>query len=273
VPYLSREDADIWWDEEGDGDAILLVNGLSSPSDTWFRLTRHLRPHFRVLTFDNRGVGRTGVPQGPYSVELMAADAAAVLAAADVASAHVLGLSMGGLIAQEMTLNEPDRVRSLILASTHVGIPHAVDADPSVAAILGRAAQLPTRERMVALEPLLYAEETPRAEIELDHEVRESRPTDESGYLNQLLGSSTWERLADLSRLGVPTLVLHGGADRLVPPMYARGLADAIPSARLEILEGAGHEIFTDREDDAARAVIKFLVDVSRSESVEIEAN
>jgi 3-oxoadipate enol-lactonase len=273
VPYLSREDADIWWTEEGDGDAILLINGLSSPLDTWFRLTRHLRSHFRVLMYDNRGVGRTGVPEGPYSVEQMAGDAAAVLTSAGVASAHVLGLSMGGFIAQEMTLNEPDLVRSLVLASTHVGIPHAVDADPEVAAILGSAAQLPTRERMVALEPLLYAEGTSQVEIHLDHGMRESRPTEESGYLNQLLGSSTWERLADLSQIDVPTLVLHGGADRLVPPRYARILADAIPSARLEFLDGAGHEIFTDCENDAARAVIEFLAEVSRSEPVDAEAN
>jgi pimeloyl-ACP methyl ester carboxylesterase len=223
--------------------------------------------------FDNRGVGRTGVPEGPYSVAAMAADAAAVLEAADASSAHVLGLSMGGFIAQELTLNEPDRVRSLVLASTHVGIPHAAGADPAVAAILAKAAQLPTRERMVVLEPLLYAEGTSRADIQLDHDVRESRPTDESGYLNQLLGTSTWERLADLKQIDVPTLVLHGALDRLVPPMYARVLVDAIPSARLELLEGAGHEIFTDRENDAARAVIEFFSDVSRSDAVEVEVN
>jgi len=91
----------------------------------------------------------------------------------------------------------------------------------------------------VVLEPLLYAEGTSRADIQLDHDVRESRPTDESGYLNQLLGTSTWERLADLKQIDVPTLVLHGALDRLVPPMYARVLVDAIPSARLELLEGA----------------------------------
>jgi pimeloyl-ACP methyl ester carboxylesterase len=103
--------------------------------------------------------------------------------------------------------------------------------------------------------------------------VRESRPTDESGYLNQLVGSSTWERLAELSDIRVPTLVLHGAVDRLVPPMYARILANAIPSARLELLEGAGHEIFTDSENESASAVIEFCADVARSDAVEVEAN
>jgi 3-oxoadipate enol-lactonase len=269
MPYLHRDDADIWWDEVGDGEAILLVNGLSSPSDTWFRLVRHLRTQYRVLTFDNRGVGRSGVPSGPYAVELMAADAAAVLDAAGIQTAHVLGLSMGGLIAQELTLNEPDRVRSLVLASTHVGIPHAGEADPEVATILAQAAKLPTRDRMVSLEPLLYAAGTSRSEIELDHQVRESRPTEESGYLNQLLGASTWERLADLPQIGVPTLVLHGAIDRLVPPAHGRVLAEAIPGARLNLLEGAGHELFTDRENDAAQAVIEFIAAVDRLEPIE----
>jgi pimeloyl-ACP methyl ester carboxylesterase len=268
MSYAAGSDVEIWWTSVGNGEPVLLINGLSSPSATWFRLVRHLRACYRVLTFDNRGVGRTGIPEGPYSVPVMAADAAAVLDAAGEGSAHVLGMSMGGLIAQEFALSYPQRVRSLVLACTHVGIPRAVDPDPAVGEALARAAALPVRERMAALEPFIYAPGTAREDIDEDHSVRESEPTEETGYLNQLIGASTWEREADLHRICAPTLVLHGALDRLVPPRHAHPLVDAIPGARLCVLEGASHEVFTDQEETAAREVMRFFASASELPSV-----
>lgn len=260
MPFARRDGVRIWWDSSGEGRATILINGLSSPSDTWFRLARHLSPRYRVLTLDNRGVGRTGVPPGPYTVAMMAADVVAVLDAAGVTKAHIVGISMGGLIAQEIVLDFPKRVRSLVLVSTHAGIPTiADDTNPEVAIALAKGATLPPEERMEMLVPFLYHASTPRAEIDIDHRVRASLATDESGYLNQLRGVAAWERLAELPRIDVPTLVMHGAQDMLVPSTCAQLLAKTIPRAKLAYLESCGHEVFTDREHEAAGTVLNFL--------------
>src|SRR5688500_10343632 len=129
MPVVDRGDAQIWWEAEGDGEPLLLIMGLGYSADMWWRLLPELTPRFRVIRFDNRGVGRTGVPAGPYPIPTMAADALAVLDAAGESSAHVMGVSMGGFIAQEVVLSSPERVRSLILGCTATGGPEMVAAE------------------------------------------------------------------------------------------------------------------------------------------------
>lgn len=268
MPIVDRGDTHISWDSDGQGTPVLLINGLGSPAAVWYRLAPRLAADHRVLCFDNRGTGASGVPDGVYTVEAMAADAAAVLDAAGVASAHVVGHSMGGLIAQELALSCPARVASLVLAGTHVGLPHAASLgpaglpDPAVPAALAAGATLPPAERMASLRPLIYAETTPVERIQQDEAVRNTQPTSERGFSAQLLGVQPWERLAELGSLQLPTLVLHGDEDRLVPLAHARRLKAAIPTARLHIVAHAGHELFTDQELAAAGAICAFLNDV-----------
>ena len=118
MPLLERPDtARISWESDGpdDGQAVLLIMGLAYPAAMWFRQVPALAEHHRVLRLDNRGAGRTGdVPGAPYTVETMAADCLAVLDAAKVATAHIVGISMGGLMAQEIAMTAPERVRSLV---------------------------------------------------------------------------------------------------------------------------------------------------------------
>ncbi|MFL6025065.1 MAG: alpha/beta fold hydrolase [Marmoricola sp.] len=263
MPFLERDGVRIWWNAIGNGEPVLLLNGLSSSSDMWFRLVRHLSPTFRVLTVDNRGTGRTGVtPGGPYSIETMAFDAVAALDAGGVEQAHVVGLSMGGLIAQEIALSVPDRIRSLVLAATHGGFRSALPLSADVTERFAKAAELPADERMQELSPLFYASTTPRTEIDIDNAVRDTWPTSSEGYGNQLRGAMSWGRFGDLPTLVAPTLVLAGEVDIVVPPENSRILAAAIPGARLELVPGAGHQVFTDQEHVAAGLVIDFLLTV-----------
>jgi pimeloyl-ACP methyl ester carboxylesterase len=271
MPFAHSADADIWWDSAGPDDGVgtetlLLLNGLGSPSATWFRVVRALRPTVRVVTIDNRGTGRTGVPEGPYPVSQLAADAVAVLDAAGVDKAHVLGLSLGGLIAQELALSFPSRVRSLVLAATHPGVPHATDPDPEVAGALVAAGSMPADERTRFLAPFLYAQSTPLARLLEDEQARAEWPTDPRGYTFQLVGASPWERLAELPSLDVPTLVLHGEDDRVAPVRYGERLASALPRATMVRLPGAGHGLFTDQEQLAAVTVRDFVL--SHAEAV-----
>jgi 3-oxoadipate enol-lactonase len=270
MPVVHNACAEIWWDATGPDDragteTLLLLNGLSSPSATWFRLVRALRPQLRILTLDNRGTGRTGVPDGPYPIPLLAADALAVLDAAGADQAHVLGISLGGLIAQELALSHPERVRSLVLAATHPGVPHATEPDPEVSGALVAAASMPSDERAAYLAQFLYAAATPEEKRSEDEQARASWPTAEQGYLFQLLGAAGWERLAELPSLDVPALVLHGDDDRIVPVRYGEQLASALPRATLVRLPGAGHALFTDQEELAADAVREFVLTHARS--------
>ena len=121
MPFVNTGDAEVWWEEQGGGSPLLLIQGLGFPGALWYRVLPALSATHRVLALDNRGTGRTTTGAGPYPIEAMAADALAVLDAGSIDKAHVLGISMGGLIAQELALSAPHRVASLILAATHPG--------------------------------------------------------------------------------------------------------------------------------------------------------
>jgi 3-oxoadipate enol-lactonase len=260
MPFAPRPDAQIWWESTGSGEPVVLINGLGSPSATWFRLARLLASDFTVITCDNRGTGQTVAPLSPHQVSTMAADVAAVLSAAGHSRAHVVGHSMGGFIAQELALEHPEVVTSLVLAATHAGIPHLVlEADPAAGAALTAAADLTPTERAVALRGLLYSSATEQHLILEDEAVRAAHPTSEEGYRNQLLGASVWERLADLGALTMPTLVIHGSKDKVVPPRAGERLAAGIPGARWELFEDTGHALFTDSALAVAGAIKGFL--------------
>jgi pimeloyl-ACP methyl ester carboxylesterase len=264
MPRVLTRDAKVSWQAVGSGEPVLLLNGLGSPSATWFRMVEALAPAYTVITLDNRGTGSTTAPSAPHDVPTMAADAAAVLAAAGGGPAHVVGHSMGGFLAQELALEHPDAVRSLVLAATHAGVPHlGADADPQAAAGLAAAASLSQVERASVLRRLLYAQQTSEHLILEDEAVRAAHPTSEDGFRNQLLGASTWERLSDLRTLAVPALVIHGDQDRIVPVRAGERLAATLPEARFELVTGAGHALFTVATSVVARAISTFLSDTS----------
>jgi 3-oxoadipate enol-lactonase len=262
VPVLDRpDDARIWWEADGpeDGEAVLLIMGLAYPAAMWFRLMPALTERYRVVRVDNRGAGRTGdVPGAPYTVETMAADCVAVLDAAGVQAAHVVGISMGGLMAQELALTAPDRVRSLCLLATHPGIAHAV-MNPDAIAILGKRGDLTPREAAEASVPFNYAPSTPRERIEEDWAVRLPLPATSEGYLGQAVGTSQWDGYDRLGRITSPTLVVHGALDALVPPANGRVLADRIPGAELVIVPDANHLLGTDQPEQLSLLLTAWL--------------
>lgn len=260
MPTVDRGDAVLWWDEEGQGEPVLLIMGLGYSSDMWFRLLPDLSARYRTLRFDNRGVGRTGVPPGPYTVETMAADAVAVLDAAGVDRAHVVGASMGGLIAQEVALSHGDRVRSLVLGCTGPGGEEMVPAEPAALEMIMARATMSAEEAAEVAIPFVYAASTTREAIDEDFRVRMEIPTSPEGYTNQVMGVTGWGgSYGRLTQIDVPTLVLHGTADRLVNPENARVLAEAIPGAELVLLEDASHVFFTDQPEAAAKTILSFL--------------
>lgn len=258
---LTETEPRLWWDQSGAGDPpLLLVQGLGYTADMWHRILPGLSASRRVIRFDNRGVGRSDVPDGEWSMEEMADDAVRVLDAAGVESAYVFGVSMGGVIAQEVALRHRDRVCALVLGCTHPSGRDAVRASPEAVAMLFDRTPRSPRDAVEASLPFLYAADTDADRIEEDVAVRLRWPLRAKAYWGQLDAMRRHDGLLDRLRgLDLPTLVVHGTADRLVQPDNARLLAEAIPGARLAWLDGASHVFWTDRPDETVRLVVEFL--------------
>jgi 3-oxoadipate enol-lactonase len=259
VPFIDSQGSRIYWDERSVGEPVLLIMGLGYPSDMWWRTRPVLDGHYRTIVLDNRGSGRSDVPPGPYLIPQMAADAAAVLDAAGVEGAHVFGISMGGMIAQELALEFPERVRSLVLGCTAAGGPTALRAEPEVTELLmNRGAMTPEQSALAAI-PYVYDRDTARDRIEEDLAIRRGWFPKPEGYVAQLQGILGWESYSRLPRLNVRTLVIHGETDRLVPLGNGELIAGRIPGAKLVRLPHASHIFPTDQTAAANGAILEFL--------------
>src|SRR6266700_1978649 len=162
MAFVENQVARIYWDGRGQDEPILFIMGLGYPSAMWHRTRPALAARYRTIALDNRGAGRSDTPPGPYSIRLMASDAAAVLDTAGIESAHVFGVSMGGMIAQEFALRYPTRVRSLILGCTAAGGPTAVRAEPESIQMLMRREKMSPEQAAEAAVPFIYDPTTPR---------------------------------------------------------------------------------------------------------------
>jgi 3-oxoadipate enol-lactonase len=244
----------LYWEAAGSGEPVLLLMGLGMPATAWWRTVPVLAERFRVLAFDNRGSGRSGRPRGPYSLRQLAADALAVLDAAGEESAHVYGVSLGGMVAQELTLRTPERVRSLVLGATTAGGRDHELPDEETVGFLRRNGTMPAEEGIWASIPYMYGPSTlerAAARIAEDVEQRLRFPPDRTGYQAQLAAAWTHDTASRLGAITTPTLVLHGTADRIVPFANGRRLAERLPAARLHALVDAGHLYVTDAPESA----------------------
>ena len=233
--------------------------GLGYTSAMWYRTRPVLAAQYRTLAFDNRGVGRSDVPAGPYPIELMASDAAAVLDAAETESAHIFGISMGGMIAQEFALQYPQRLRSMILGCTSPGGLSAVRAEPAATQLLMTRHNMSPELAVEAAVPFIYDAATPRSVIDEDLAVRRLWFPRPEAYVRQLQGILAWEAYTRLPAIRVPTLVIHGESDRLVPPGNGRIISARIPNAELVMIPHASHLFFTDQTAAAHDAILRFL--------------
>lgn len=250
----------LYYERHGSGEPLLLITGLGGRGDAWSRQIPAFAAHFDVLTVDPRGCGRSSVPATPYDTEDMAADAVAVLDHAGVASAHVLGIGLGGMAAQQLALRWSGRVNTLVLFSTFARADaHARrlletwrDLLPLVGwETLGRSISLWT------LTPKMF-EERPEEIRRLDDGFRHGQPSVDAyaAQVQALLGHDTE---ADLARITAPTLVALGAEDIETPIRFAHVLTDGIPNAELEILPGTGHRPHVETPDLFNNTVLAFL--------------
>ncbi|MGA7410556.1 MAG: alpha/beta fold hydrolase [Bryobacteraceae bacterium] len=258
MAYADNAGTRLYWEEQGEGEPILMIMGLSFTLDMWFRITPVLSKRYRLILFDNRGVGRSDTPRGPYSMRQMADDAVAVMEAAGVSSAYVMGASMGGMIAQELALRYPKRVRALLLGCTSGGalgskLPHF----RRLPITIGSAKTYEEREWLFS--PLIYADSTPKERIEEDIQVRLRYPQLPAGFYSQFAAILAWSSYRRLHQIEAPTLVMHGDEDRLVPMENGLRVARRIRHAQFVKVPGAGHVISTDQPEIVDDAVLRFL--------------
>jgi pimeloyl-ACP methyl ester carboxylesterase len=242
----------IWVERRGHGPDVLLIAGLSDPAEAWQAQIDGLADRYRVTAFDNRGSGRTPLPEGPLSVAMMADDAAALLRALEVPAAHVCGFSGGSVIAQELALRHPEQVRSLVLMSTFARPDAYFHAMTDFWRWMVEAAP----DERAMLEAFYLWIYTPRAHADgtvqrlIEETLAFPYPQSVEAFQRQLDAFREHETLERLSRIAVPTLVLAGGSDIAAPPRLGRVVAEAIKGAVFEVLPGEAHQPFQEIPDE-----------------------
>lgn len=264
MPITKANGIELYYEVHGEGEPLLLIMGLSLTSKSWFRTRPVLSEQYKVIVFDNRGVGLSGKPNTPYSIELMVEDARAVLDAAGVDSAHVYGISMGGMIAQRFAVNYPDRVRSLILGCTTSGGEKHVQPGAEVSMLmLSRGSSTATPEEMAwATAQILYSQsfiENHRELVAEDVQKRIEIPVLPYAYMLQLQACLAHDTYNEIDQIKVPVLVIHGDEDKLVPYENGVTLAEKIPNAEFLTINGAGHIYLTEANDLVNKRVLEFL--------------
>jgi 3-oxoadipate enol-lactonase len=253
----------LFYQDRGKGEPLLLFTGFSISSAVFDPLADSYGQHFRCLTFDYRGTGRSARWSGLLSMAALAADGLRVLDAVGVRSAHVYGVSMGGMVAQEFAIRFPHRVRGLILAGTSPGGPLGARPSPrQVAAVAWRVGGGTLRRRRPWLAPALFSEAFAAREPERARELQryfELHRAPLSASAGQLLASVYHDRARQLDRIRAPTLVLHGELDAISPVANAHQLAAGIPDSELQLIAGAGHVFPLEAPEASLRAVLEWL--------------
>jgi len=265
MPKIKVNDIQLYYEVHGAGTPLVLISGLGYPLWQWHLMVPYLEKHFQVITLDNRGVEQTDKPAGPYTASMLAKDTVGLLDALGIDKAVVMGHSMGGFIAQAMALEYPERVSKLILASTNFGGPRHVPVTPEAMAVLSDVTSDPLtrlRNGIVISTAPGFAERRPEL-IQKWLNWRVANPLDLAGYQAQMgIGIALLAEVAafenKLPNISVPTLILFGADDKVVPSANANLLAKQVPSSQIRILPDAGHFFPLEVPEEAAEVVIQF---------------
>lgn len=260
---VTAGDIEMYYEIHGQGEPLLLIMGFGGCTLDWgWVLPRRLAERYRIIMFDNRGAGRSDQPPGPYSTRQMADDAANLMDALGLERADVFGASMGGMIAQELALNYPKRAKRLILGCTSSGGKGRVLAPPEIQAYLEPRTDMTLYQMLWWSAPAGYPQEF----IDAHRDVVERKiqsdllyPSQLHAYKAQLAAYKAHDAYSRLSSLRMPTLILVGDRDVLIPPENSSILASIIPDVRMQTIRGAGHIFWISHAEETFSALSDFL--------------
>jgi 3-oxoadipate enol-lactonase len=259
VPKVEVPGTELNYERAGEGEPLLLIQGMSGSHLAWGRpFSSLLEQSFEVISFDNRGIGLSRRVTEAFSIAEMAADTAALLDALEIERAHVLGISMGGMIAQELVLAHPDRLLSLTLGCSYCGGPGSQLMDPADFQGLVEAMASGDAERVframwgLNFSPGYRQDESGYAGFT---EMARALPAPRETIGLQVQAIAAHDTSARLLEIATPTLVVHGTEDRVLGYPNGPLIASLIPGARLETLEGVGHMFWWEQPERAAELV------------------
>ena len=256
---VAIDDTQLHYERGGTGEPLLMVMGMGGTAKHWGGpFTTLIERDFDALRYDHRGIGASGRLEGELTIARLAADALALLDALELERVHVLGISMGGMVAQELTLRAPERVATLTLGCTWAGGPNGRFTDPEVGSALREATLSGDPRHAIRTAWEFNFSERYRAEesrfdafYELVRDLRAPVPV----LAAQAVACATHDTSARLEQVSAPTLVVHGTEDRILDAANATAIASAIPQARLELLPGVGHMFFWEQPERCAQLV------------------
>jgi 3-oxoadipate enol-lactonase len=258
VPIVNTGDIELSYERSGSGPPLLMIMGMGGTALSWGEpFLEHLRQTFETIVYDHRGIGESSPTEEPFTIARLAEDAAGLLAALEIDSAHVIGISMGGMVAQELALAHPEHVRTLTLGCTYCGGQGSSLSSPEVIQRLTEAMMSGDRERAIrtAWEVNVsagFADDPAYATFLANGLERTVAIPVVMAQMQAIAGHDTLTRLPQLT---MPTLIVHGTADQMVPVENGRLIASQIPGSRLEIFDGVGHLFFWERPERAAELV------------------
>jgi 3-oxoadipate enol-lactonase len=251
----------------GSGQPILLISGVGYGAWFWHKIAPALSERYQVIIFDNRGAGGSDKPDGPYTVPMLSADTAGLLDGLNIKNAIILGHSLGGFIAQELAITRRDLVSHLILASTNHGGPDVIPITPEALQILtdrsGDPTKLVKRGIAIATAPG-FAERQPEVMQEL-LTYRFTNPVPPAQYTAQVMAGASMSAFTPqeitnrMAAITVPTLILFGEHDHVVPPGNAALMAEKLPDAQIAILPESGHIFPIEQPAATVNTIFKFL--------------
>jgi pimeloyl-ACP methyl ester carboxylesterase len=257
VPVAKVNGIEINYRVAGSGDPLVMIQGFSTNQSGWYAQVPFFKKYFQVVTFDNRGVGGSAKPSGPYTTRMMADDTVALMDHLGIKKAHIMGISMGGMITQELAINYPGRVNKLVLAATFSCKEGASGDSPDQKEALKLSPSKMAR-RMIDLalnKPVYRFTFGLMAKIQL----LTLKPADRIGLGGQGLACNSHNTLTRLRQIKAPTLVIVGTGDHIIKPSSSDVIASQIPHARTVKVEGGSHSLNVEYKSIFNKAVLEFL--------------